>query len=403
MQCIFLSVEKIIVDYMKHKVKYLILIVISLGWIRNVSNVFETPVWSLRDEIQHFDYINCLSDGYLPKAEHAISSYSDHLIDSLPPTWPDSMLTANGFGRKSYEANQPPLYYALLAAPNLLLKKFHVNPMIQIHTLRLLSLLMVLGAVLVLLYTANNLFVWSPFLAYTTLLAAGIMTLVAHGSYTTLGNDLLSPLFGVVLFHLFIQSFRAMNGMKYLFLIVALASLATSFVKVSNALLFIPCTLLIRYRWNSLTKKHSILLIALFLLFPIIKYSLFHNSIVTNQQFSFVGFQNIWWFFRFFFASMLGLPIVYAAWVGVTLNLLLIFSLFYIFRKQQTNIESIVIEISLLTTLFVVLSAIFLNYAIHGVHWSLFRHYGATYPFVIIGFSAVWFIIQKNICKSQKI
>jgi hypothetical protein len=97
---------------------------------------------------------------------------------------------------------------------------------------------------------------------------------------------------------------------------------------------------------------------------------------------------------------MLGLHIDYAAWVGVPLIVLLIFSLFYIRREQQTNIESIVIEVSLLTTLFVVFSAIFLNYSIHGVHWSLFRHYGATYPFVVIGFSAIWFIIQKKIRKS---
>ena len=387
---------------MSPKLKYLVLIVLSIGWIRNIANVFETPIWSLRDEVQHFDYINCLSEGYFPKAENAISSYSYLLIDSLPPTWSDSILIAKGLGPKSYEANQPPLYYALLALPNLSMKMLHVNPIIQIHTLRLLSILMVLMAVLVLLFTANKLFRWSPFLAFTTLLSAGIITFVAADSYTTLGNDLLSPLFGAILFLLFAESFRAKDAIKYLFLIVAIASLATSFVKISNSLLFIPCALLVRYRWNSLTKKHGTLLIALFLLFPILKYLLFHNSIATNQQFFFSGFHNIWWFFRYFFSSMLGLPVAYAAWVGLPLNFLLIFSLFHVLHEQQTNIENIIIEASLLTTLFVVLLAVLLNYTIHGVHWYLFLHYGSMYPFIAIGFSAAWFIIQKKYAKRGK-
>ena len=76
---------------------------------------------------------------------------------------------------------------------------------------------MVLMAVLVLLFTANNLFGWSPFFAYTTLLSAGIVTVVTNGSYTTLGNDLLSPLFGAVLFHFFVESFRLKMRIKYLF------------------------------------------------------------------------------------------------------------------------------------------------------------------------------------------
>lgn len=113
--------------------------------------VLTSPIWSPIDEIGHYDYIDQLSSGHFPSPAKPISDYtSDLTINRFewikPKTFTGTKETM-GLAGYSYEAQQPPIYYFLLTLPNLALKAMHIDPTVQIQTLRIINALFeILGA-----------------------------------------------------------------------------------------------------------------------------------------------------------------------------------------------------------------------------------------------------------------
>jgi hypothetical protein len=133
----------------------LVLIVFGLVVLSNGIWIWRQPVWSPRDELAHFDYVERLSDGELPQANAPIAKQSFRITrDYLGAyQYADFDGTPQGLGLAgiSYEAGQPPLYYVLLAGPNRLLRTTALRPPDQIRLLRILQYgFVVLGAILAL-------------------------------------------------------------------------------------------------------------------------------------------------------------------------------------------------------------------------------------------------------------
>lgn len=113
--------------------------------------VLAYPIWSALDEIAHYDYIDQLGAGRLPHPTDLISDYTfeitmEHFewVGGKPVVASKEDMLAAG---RSYEAQQPPVYYLLMALPNLALKAARVYPPAQIQALRLMTALFeVLGA-----------------------------------------------------------------------------------------------------------------------------------------------------------------------------------------------------------------------------------------------------------------
>ena len=106
----------------------------------NIAWTLEQPIWSPRDEIAHFDYVEKLSVGRLPLPDEPISDSTFAMCLEFSWARPadfDGTRPSMGLAGTSYEAWQPPLYYALLTPPNLLLESLGANPRLRITVLRL--------------------------------------------------------------------------------------------------------------------------------------------------------------------------------------------------------------------------------------------------------------------------
>jgi hypothetical protein len=351
--------------------------------MKNISSVFETPLWSPRDEVQHYDYINSISDGHLPKAEQKVSHFTEHLFY----TWVDSLFNTRGYWYKSYEANQPVAYYAVLAVPNLALRKMDVSPRVLIYSLRIISLSIVFIAVLFLLYTAKE-FKKFPLLRCSAFFSAIVISFVSKDVFVSLGNDNLSVLFGAVQFYLFLQE---KEETKKMFWMIAAASFATFFVKVTNGLLFIPCGLYMLLHKDLLTKTVGAKLIVALFIFPFTKYVFLPSSITTNQPIDYPG-RGILNFLTLLFGNTFSISFQYSLWLGLFLLLALFCSLFISRREELT--KDLCFQYC---TLAVFTSAVVLNYVILGIPWSAFRHFAAMYPFIVTGFIQSFKVLSQQI------
>src|SRR3954454_24782554 len=72
------------------------------------------PVWTLVDEAQHFDYIQAIADdGHLPVITDLVSPEVEAIDENVYPAPPKRDRAKRGLAGRSYEAQQPPLYYVL--------------------------------------------------------------------------------------------------------------------------------------------------------------------------------------------------------------------------------------------------------------------------------------------------
>ena len=75
------------------------------------------PLWTLVDEGAHFDYVQSIADdGRLPVVTDLVSPQVEAIAEHVYPAPPRKDPAKIGLGGRSYEAQQPPLYY-LLAVP----------------------------------------------------------------------------------------------------------------------------------------------------------------------------------------------------------------------------------------------------------------------------------------------
>lgn len=86
-----------------------LLVAVQLGLIAAaaIGVVFGLPLWAFTDENAHVSYVAAIGAGHLPLLNHFLIQPD---IERIVPG-------AASFGGQSYEAFQPPLYYAVMAIP----------------------------------------------------------------------------------------------------------------------------------------------------------------------------------------------------------------------------------------------------------------------------------------------
>src|ERR1035437_2582773 len=116
----------------------LITIIFSVRFIHNQTK------WSPIDEYSHMDYIDKLGEGKLPKLSDQISiEMFFHITTDTLRNPQRNIKTYEQLGLPAicYEAIHPPLYYALLVPPNLLMNWMGVKIFYRLKILRLFSYL----------------------------------------------------------------------------------------------------------------------------------------------------------------------------------------------------------------------------------------------------------------------
>ena len=107
------------------------------------------PVWTLVDEGAHFDYIQAIADdGRLPVITDLVSPQVEAIDENVYPAPPRKDRARRGLAGRSYEAQQPPLYY-LLAVPAFAAGGSDYETKVKV--IRAFDVLFLLGAVAVFL------------------------------------------------------------------------------------------------------------------------------------------------------------------------------------------------------------------------------------------------------------
>jgi hypothetical protein len=219
------------------------------GWCWTQALLLAAPIWSPRDEIAHYDYIDRLTSGELPHPRDRISRYtffiSQELEWSRPSTF-DGSIRSMGIAGRSYEAQQPPLYYALLALVNYSLRS-RVTPPTQILALRTITLsFYFVGAVVVLIAGAKR---QDSRILVAACVASCAMAFLGTGPYITLGNDSLSVLLGSMLF-LFAFDYNAAHKTSSLIGMASVVAAAILTKQTNVSLLVVPCALAVLDRYT---------------------------------------------------------------------------------------------------------------------------------------------------------
>ncbi|MEM6797011.1 MAG: hypothetical protein AAF725_23755, partial [Acidobacteriota bacterium] len=171
---------------------------LTIGLLNGLFS-WSVPVWSPRDEIAHYDYVERLGDLSLPGPGDPIADHTFEMTRELhwhQPASFNGLKRSMGLAGRSYEAQQPPLYYALLALPNRVLRSTGVGPDQRIRCLRLFGILAhTAGALLFIPLMATLSRTTGVGLSYGYLFA--FLALATQVQYSgTLGNDSLSLLAG---------------------------------------------------------------------------------------------------------------------------------------------------------------------------------------------------------------
>lgn len=117
--------------------------VVAVGVLAAIT-VARYPVWTLVDEAQHFDYIQAIAeDGRLPVITDLVSPQVEAIDENVYPAPARKDRARRGLAGRSYEAQQPPLYY-LLATPAFSIASDYET---KVKVVRAFDVLFLLGAV----------------------------------------------------------------------------------------------------------------------------------------------------------------------------------------------------------------------------------------------------------------
>ncbi len=128
-----------------HTIKYIIIILCLITFAWSVKYIYNQRKWSPIDEYAHMDYIEKMREGMMPKLQYPVSDdiYKDLLNHPercfTPPIHNREEL---GMGNYSYQAKHPPIYYAVLLTPDIVLKKLGYDAFQRLRILRMLSYLL---------------------------------------------------------------------------------------------------------------------------------------------------------------------------------------------------------------------------------------------------------------------
>lgn len=199
-------------------------------------------IWSPLDEIAHYDYIHQLSTGHYPHPSEFISDHTQQITDDYFG-WPAGMQKYDGtkeslgaMGR-SYEAQQPPVYYLLLAGPDWVMERAGVSAEGTIRVLRSLNLPFYAGAAAFIVLTFRDLELLTGVPAlygyFVAFFATGLRFLYRY----QLGADHLSALLGAASVYLCVRLWSTRNH-RFVFW-SGLAATIAALTKYTNGLLLL--------------------------------------------------------------------------------------------------------------------------------------------------------------------
>lgn len=209
------------------------------------------PVWAPRNELAHYDYIARIAAGSLPHAGDRISSDTFRMTMESGFRWKtpagfDGTRESMGIEGRSYEAQQPPLYYAALAVPERAMQLADVAPHVRIPALRIFQGIVVFAGAALAILLFRELSLLTGISATSGWLFAALLALLNATRFATLGNDAFGLFFGNLMFWADFRAIRTRRLGPAVF--GALACSAAMLTKYTSA---------------ALLPVHSVLLLAL--------------------------------------------------------------------------------------------------------------------------------------------
>jgi len=218
------------------------LIMIAIAIPRYVSLAWQgLEIWFPLDEKQHYDVIDQISSGRFPNQRSLITDYTfqiseDYFVGAKPDDF-DGTKEGLGVLATSYESQQPPVYYLLLAGPNALMKYLDVPPPQLVRLLRSFDVIFYLGTSLIIILIFNDL---SALVGYPRMfgyfIAAFFLT-TGFGFRGYISCDHLSPLIGTLTIWLMLRLWR--SGNRSYIVWSALAVSLSCLTKLTNGYLLL--------------------------------------------------------------------------------------------------------------------------------------------------------------------
>jgi len=405
---------------MKLASRILKIVLITLSCIvffMSIRFIVEKKQWSPIDEYAHMDYIEKLGEGMMPKLHYAISNdiYSD-LIEH--PTRSFTGLPVHnreelGLGNYSYQAKHPPIYYATLLIPNMIMKKIGIKTYERLTILRIISfLLYALGICICIPIFKMLRFLGFQIPEFYSWLCVLFCLLIATHQRYGLTNNMLSPLF-INASLLYLLKYNVSHEIKYLYGFMLLAGLSVC-VALTNVFIipFLFLYALIIY-WPQFNLK-TFLIACSILLIPatvIVWWKIFtipdkaFENYIQNLLLVIIPCNVLT--FKMFLDLLLN-DTFQLSFININYNLtdlyliLLIINilLFLVFIKTIIK-KHLWLAFAMVIFVIFVCNLYFLNAYVPRVHWVALRNYMGFVPLLFISCSGFIVVISGKI--KQKI
>lgn len=392
-------------------VKYIIVILCLFTFVWSLKFIWQKEKWSPIDEYAHMDYIEKMSEGRMPKLQDAVSNdiYMDlieHPEHSFTP--PIHNREELGMGNYSYQAKHPPIYYAFLLGPNMLMQKAEYKAFERLKVLRIISyLLFVLGSLICIpiFNLINQKGIQTPqFYSWACVLFS--LLIATHQRYG-LTNNMLSPLFINASLY-FVLKYHVTYQIKFLYRFIFVAGLSLS-VALTNLFIipFLFLYALIIYIPH-FTKKTfiyacSLLLISLSVILwwklTTIPDKAFEEylqnlllAVIPANAITFKMFLDLLLNDTFqlsFISEQLDITKIYL--ICLSINILVSVLFFKSILKQNKWVL-----VSKVVFLVFVINLYFLNRYVDRVHWVAFRNYLGFIPVVFISCSSFIVVLFRK-------
>lgn len=384
----------------------ILLLLCGLTIIWSVKFIISKNKWSPIDEYAHMDYIDKLENGHLPKLSDQISEeLFQHIKNNPNKVVGDTIKTREqlGFGNYSYQAKHPPLYYATLILPDIIMKKINFDIFERLKVLRLISyLIFVVGMFLCIsiVKQLNQLQFNVPLYFGTACFLFGLL-ICTHERYG-LGNNLMSPLL-INTSILFILKYYKRPSNKLLYLSVGISCLSVFSALTNIFLLPVLLTLIFIKYTSQFTWKNFFISFVIVSSF-ISLYVIWKNLSIPDKEFeeymqhilsiyipanaidykTFISFLSNDTFQLSFLSSKY--DVSSAIFILMAINAVVCVTLFQTLLKKHKWLL-----IALISFLYYLVLLYFLNKYVATVTWVGFRHYLGFIPIIFL--SCFGFII----------
>ncbi|MBD3413433.1 MAG: hypothetical protein GF421_03255 [Candidatus Aminicenantes bacterium] len=237
--------------------------------VRNIFFCFLLPLWSHGDEIAHFDYVLKLNRGHFPEPVEYIET---SLFALHKMRWDNRIITHHkahgirniedlGLAGHSYEANQPPLPYLIMALVRKGLLFLNVPLLLQVKLLRVFTLFPLILGLVIIYKGLQSAKIKHPVYYYPLF----FIPLLPQDMFFSINTDCYSFFFASLAVVGIIRLFLNSSSWKAWILLSAGVILCL-WTKATNALLFVLWPVLIIFFWVEQRNRKKILIALLVLL-----------------------------------------------------------------------------------------------------------------------------------------